>query len=60
MNNRVSRTQGGENMNELEQIKTELKELKQAVREYLKRPSTDGNPDRQELRRKLAELVAEK
>lgn len=35
-------------------------ELREAVREYLKRPSTDGAPIRQEQRRKLAELVKEK
>ena len=50
----------GENMSELEQVKRELEELKLAGREYLKRPSTDGRPDRQEQRRKLAEMVAEK
>ena len=32
-------------------------ELREAVREYLKRPSTDGATIRQEQRRKLAELV---
>ncbi|KAA0888129.1 hypothetical protein [Oryzomonas rubra] len=50
----------GTGMSELEKVKEELEELKLAVREYQKRPSTDGRPDRQELRRKLAELVAEK
>lgn len=38
-------------------IKQELDELKAAVREYLKHPSADGAPIRQEQRRKLAELV---
>lgn len=40
-------------------IKQPLDELKTAVREYLKHPSTDGAPIRQEQRRNLAELVKE-
>jgi hypothetical protein len=49
----------GADMDELERVKNELENLKQAVREYLERPSTDGRPDRQEMRRRLAELVKE-
>lgn len=46
-------------MTELEQVRKELEALKQAVREYLERPSLDGKPDRQEMRRKLALMVNE-
>ena len=38
-------------------VKTELSVLQKAIREYLERPSTDGRPDRQEMRRQLAEMV---
>ncbi len=44
-------------MTELEQVRKELEVLKRAVREYLDRPSSDGRPDRQEMRRNLALLV---
>ena len=38
-------------------LKQELETLKAAVRDYLKHPSLDGAPVRQEQRKKLAELV---
>lgn len=38
------------------EMQSELEMLKAAVREYLKRPSTDGRPDRQAMRKQLAEL----
>jgi hypothetical protein len=39
-----------------EDVPSELEILKSAVREYLKRPSTDGRPDRQTMRKQLSEL----
>ena len=47
-------------MKTIESVEQELERLKTAVREYLKRPSLDGAPIRQEQRRKLAELVKDK
>jgi hypothetical protein len=38
------------------ETQSELEMLKAAVREYLKRPSSDGKPDRQAMRKQLAEL----
>ncbi len=38
----------------------ELSELKELVREYLKRPSVDGRSDRQVLRKLLAEKTLDK
>lgn len=38
-------------------IQTELETLKAAVREYLKRPSGDGAPIRQSMRKQLEELL---
>jgi len=42
---------------DIEAIKRDLETLREAIRDYLKHPSLDGAPVRQEQRKKLAELV---
>jgi len=37
----------------------ELEELREVIRDYLRTSSDDVNPERQEKRKKLAEMVAD-